>query len=265
MNVYDDIMNPTGNNNKVILTSQNIFSNSECIFVEYYDVISCPWYVFILNLIKNNSASEYFNFQFNKNTDDLEGHAFDWYIHRKFINPFFSVGLKPAINELLRSRGENYEEERALFLNKFLYESMNKSPEMFNEDGYLNFTNTLKRLISIPNLVKKVIIYSETYHKGIDNDIKSLYGDNVLYTTGDLVSILNNKSIPKDTTYVFSDINKIYALIDTNRIDGSSILIADKFGYNYDKNDNVILNPEYLQGHRFNISTFDNIHELELK
>ena len=262
MNLYDDIMNPTGDNNKVILSSKNVFNNSECIFVEYYDVINSPWYSLILNLIQTKSTDDYFNFSFDSNTTNLRTKLFEWYINRKYINPFFSVGLKPIINELLRKQDGDYETNRALFLNRFLYDAMNKHPEVFNEGGYLNFTHTLRKIISIKNLVNTIIIYSENYHDGMKKDIESLYDDNVIYKTGDLIELLSSNDIPTDTTYVFSDVNKVYALKDTNRLNGSSILISDRFGYNYDIDNNLMIDGALLQDDVFIINTFDNIHDL---
>jgi hypothetical protein len=262
--LYDDIMTPTGNRNKIIITSHNVFSNSEAMFIEYNDVISAPWYVFILNLIKKENASDYFSFPFDKNTNNLEGILFDWYTKRKYINPFFSIGLKPTLNSILRNNND-YEKSRIDFLTNFLTSSMNKSPEMFSSDGYLNFADSLTRIICIKNLVKKIYIYSERYYDGIKNDIMSLYGDNVIYIYGDIIDILSDDTIPKDTTYVFSDIYKVYALKDTNRLNNASILISDKFGYNYNNDNRLILNLDILKDDKFKLNTFDNIHQLELK
>ena len=265
MNRYDDIMTPTGKNNKVILTSNNIFDNAKCMFIEYNDVINSPYYVFLINMIRNNTGISYFNFnQFNRKSDDLEGDVFEWYINRKSINPFYQIGLRPVVNELI-GPGIDYEEKRESFLDQFLCESLIKNPDVFNSEGYLNFTTSVDRILSINNLVNKVIIYSEIFYEGISNDIKSLYGSSVEYVTGDLIEVLNKDNIPKDTTYVFSDINKVYALKDTNRLNNSAILIADKFGYNYNNDGKLILDLSLLGEDKYIINTFDNVHKLVMR
>ena len=262
MNPYDDIMNPTGKKNKIILSQRNVFSNASCMFIEYNDVINAPYYTYILSLIRTGKIDEYFNIPIDSKNIDFEYNLFKWYTNRKFINPFFSIGVKKSVNDIIRGLGGNYEDSRAQFLNEYLFKSMNDFPDIIRVGTHLNFAGTLKKIISIHNLVNKIIVYCENYHEGIKDDLIELYGDNVTYVSGDLIEILSSSDIPKDSTYVFSDVNKVYALKDTDRLNGAAILISDKFGYNYNNEDKLLLDTSLFMTDTFILNTFDNIHNL---
>ena len=50
----EDIMEITGvENSKLFVTSDEIFTNSSCVFFEYFDLVEAPWFSFFkyINII----------------------------------------------------------------------------------------------------------------------------------------------------------------------------------------------------------------------
>lgn len=235
--MLDDFMKKTGKNNKVILHYSDTFLNSQCLFVAYHDVIKSPWYVFIL------AAKDTKQFKMIYNTLDLEGLDYDgvyeWYRNRDNINPLFSIPLNEGILERFF---DSSEEKYKMWANEFINQEMEIS-DIINNEAKLQFATVLTNLLRA-NMAKDIVIYSPHYSKAIEKDIENLYGNKVRYLNGDIKEVLSK--IPKDSTYVMSDIHFINTLIELDRLNFSSILLATRYGYNYGKDGNLLIDIDEL-------------------
>ena len=141
----------------------------------------------------------------------------EWYKYRNSRNIFNEFNMSQEINT-----------------DDFLKAMMtsDNSDYFHSLDFELIFNNALKILME-SRLVKKILIYSEYEESGIRDYISKRFSSEMIgYTFGDLNQCL--KSVPIDSTYVFSDICKVNNLIDTNHLNYSSIIIANNYKYNYD-------------------------------
>lgn len=215
------------NGHNVFRGVDTLFYNSQCLFIEYHDVISIPWFSMLEITKKNQNFMKIFKMEeiLNYSTLDL----LEWYIYRKHRNVFKSIGTR-----------EEFEDVDDSFFNEFLQNCMNSSKDIYKINTKLNFLNSLQILLDEPGLVKKVIIYSENNEPGIEYMIKNIYFKNkyskIQYMYGnfnDMISL-----IPRDSTYVFSDIEKVNVLKDNDKLALSSVLIANGFRYNYELNNN---------------------------
>ena len=93
--------------------------------------------------------------------------------------------------------------------------------------------------------VKNIYIYSENYSKLIEEDVSSIHGK-IKYVYGDLKSVLEDNEIKSNTTFVFSDIEKINTLVELDILKFSTILMADQYRYNYDDDGELKVNVEKL-------------------
>ena len=264
-NPNNDIMANDGVK-KLILTQNNVFTNSTCIVVEYYDVLKAPWFAFIQLLKDSDTLKEFFD------TSDYVGkesyEAFNRYTLRRYRNPLLDLPMNiPAIAAKLNIEAKPntpFTKEELLkiheWANHLLQDSLRINPIYFSDDYCLNFLTAFERLLEMKKLVKKYIVYDEYSNPNVEQDIQENYHGAVTYVSGPFEELL--KVVPTDTTYVFSDVRKIGYLKEYNRLEFSSILLAESFGYNYTKNyDDYLVDVfEYLDDIVFKFNIFNNIN-----
>lgn len=248
---YDEFMTPNGKKNKVILTTDTPFQNSQAIFLEYDDIIKCPQFVLAYTIKDDPVLQSIFDLSSIIGLDLEE--LFEWYENRKFRNIFMNFPMQPAYNHF------NTEEDHVNFCNDLLKNISEQMPDIYTTDSWLNFAGTLSLLFD-SRLVHDIYIYSEEYNKFIEDDIKKNYGASVHYVYGNLSDVLNENNVPRDSTYVFSDMDKVTKLKENGRLYLSSVIIADGFGYNVGKESIV---EEYLNEVLFKIDYFDNNHKYQ--
>lgn len=242
-------------NNKVITTYNNVFLNSSSLVVEYNDVLKCPFFILFTSLVKNEEFRNIFDMsEFdNMNNEDL----YVYYITRKNINILKNLNIKKeAFENIFKSNIELLYK----WIETFMYNEIEQFSAFTDYELELNFVKVLRNLINT-KMVKDIYIFSDIKSSNIGNDIKHLYGESVKYVYGDLKDIINENNISNDSTFVFSDINKIIELKNTNKLNLSTVLIADKFGYNY-KEDNetpIVDIDELSKNNIFKFSFFNNI------
>lgn len=229
--------------------NSTLFYNSKCLCIEYHDVIAMPWFT-ILSCIKNNDA---FNNLFNMSeiSDyDLIG-LLEWYIYRKHRNIFKSIGVNEDSTELS-------DEEYSSILEK----TMSISEDIYNIPTNLKFLSTLRLFLSDSSMINQVIIYTEKNEPNIEKSLNKYFsklGTKIKYVHGKFEDIA--KTIPQDSTYVFSDIEKINTLIKLNKLNFSSVLIVNGLRYNYLEKDATKLKvdlKELSKNYLFKYSFFDN-------
>ena len=231
---------------KVVVVSGTIFNNSQCMFVEYYDVIKCPWFI-LANCIKDEeSISDIFDLA------PIRGLSipslFEWYINRKNRNFY---------KDLLIPNDELPED----FCDNILENQMKQSKEFFSSSLELNFANVVRLICRDKTLLHNLIIYTEKENDLIREDIKEMYDGNVRYVSGEFEEII--KTIPRDSTFVFSDIMKVQKLYDLNRLDYSSIIMCSGYRYNNkDKNTLKVDLDDLRTKAVFKIDFFDNINNV---
>lgn len=229
--------------------NDTLFYNSKCLCVEYHDVIAMPWFT-ILSFIKNNTG---FNalFKMNEIADyDLTG-LLEWYIYRKHRNIFKSIGVVDSSKDLT-------DDEYATILEK----TMTISDDIYRIPTNLKFLSTLRILLTDASMIKQVIIYSENNEPMIENTLNQYFsklGTKVKYMNGKFEDLV--KIVPQDSTYVFSDIEKINDLIKMDKLNMSCVLVANGLRYNYMEKDvsKLKVNLEELsKKYLFKYSFFDN-------
>ena len=245
-------------NKKVIVTYNSPFLNSDAILVEYNDVLKSPFFILLMT-IKDNEALKIIFDLIELEELDIDS-LYEWYLNRKDKNIFKCLNLNDGVLE------SYFNNDISLFdkwCDDMLYDLINKNPYFVEYDSELNFTESFQTLLQ-KTLVKKSYIYTEQYSESIKEDILKLFGEKVIYVYGDLLDIIKENNITNNSTFVFSDIKKILYLEKANILKFSSVIIADRYGYNYkSKNELVIdidrLNSEYI----FKLDFFDNLNDLD--
>lgn len=256
---------------KVFVTYPTVFMNSECMFIEYDDVIKTPYFTYLYALLTNEAANEIFDFS---ELEDLSlNELFQWYIDREERNVLRNLPVWNTIWEcLFHSNQEEYDK----WVDEFVFQNaINDNPEILNIDTSLNFVKVLHALAKA-KMVTHLYFYTEYKIDAIEEDVKELFSDfTIHYVYGDLVTVLKENHIPNNSTFVFSDIDKIDALIEAERIGGSSILLSERFGYNYrpvekseeptdteeDELEEELRFKESWGNYVFKFDTFNNIYE----
>ena len=216
----------------IYVTNDTIFYNSQCLFVEYNDVIKMPQFVLLLILKDNESMKQVFDMS---EFDSLSlPELYEWYINRHNIN--FLKDLPLIIPE------ETLPES---FFDETLQGLLTQSDEIYSKDAELSFANVLRLVVAQEKLVKKIIVYNKEDNEYIRNDLLEMYGERVQFMHGNFRDVLD--LIPDDSTYVFSDINKINILADMNRLNCSSVIVAAGFRYNQIDSDSYKVNFKELE------------------
>ena len=235
---------------KIVYRGNNtLFYNSKCLLVEYHDVIAMPWFT-ILSCIKNNDNFNNLFKMYEISDYDLIG-LLEWYIYRKHRNIFKSIGVIESSKELT-------DEEYSMILEK----TMGISEDIYNIPTNLKFLSTLRILLSDASMINQVIIYSENHEPMIEKTLSKYFsklGTKIKYMNGKFEDLL--KIVPQDSTYVFSDIEKVNSLVKMNKLNLSSVLVVNGLRYNYLENDMTKLKvdlKELSKKYLFKYSFFDN-------
>lgn len=255
-----DYMTPTGKNNKIFLARDTPFLNSDLLFVEYFDVIKSPLFILFSSAIENDALNMIFDLSEFKDKSVEE--LYEWYVKRKRVNLFHNLPIKEdAYVDIFQSDDDKLME----WIDEIIEGGLNNIPELCN--GYeLNFQYTLHHINKDRKILKRVIVYTPFYSETILKDLSTTFGDGVEYVYGDIDSVLQSEkfNITSNSTFVFADAGNVYALENANLLDYSSILIADKYGYNYNNYTDEFPKYDFLKlrkEHIFKLDFFNNIFE----
>ena len=237
-------------------TTDTFVYNSQCLFIEFHDVIEMPWLILTYLSRNDKQLNEVFKMH---NLSSYSIHdTVEWYIYRKYRNVFKSIGLQENVQQNIGNVSDEW-------YDKFLYNCISKAKELYMLDTKLIFYKSLNILLSdSPGMVKRVIIYNEYNEPGIklfiDDMLKfSTHSQKIEYVYGDFTDAIKN--IPNDSTYIISDIEKINKIKEANKLYMSSILIVNGLRYNYEPQDKTKLkvNINELKNKTvFKCSFFDN-------
>lgn len=233
---------------KIYTGKDTMFYNSQCLFVEYHDVLKCPWFSLLCTVKNNECIHQLFDLSEIEDLDEME--LFEWYINRKYRNIYQNFPIqKDRISIPLD-----------IFYDEFLTEQMGFSDFFYQTDTTLNFNTTLSVVSEMKDLIKKIIIYSEYENEFLKEDVYKNY-KHAEFVSGNFSDVIKN--VPNDSTFVFSDINKINLLAENKKLDYSSILVCDGYRYNYTLTDKkkLLVDIELLKKRfTFKLDFFDNIY-----
>ena len=220
-----NIMSP---GKKVILTYNSPFVDSDTLFIEYNDIIRCTGFALLQLVHDSDELRKVFD------TSDVYGltpdELYEWYINRKDINIFKNF----KVNSEFYDNNFNSDEEYISFLDDFQDDEISALLQ-FNDNYRLKFFKAALTM-SDSNATKDVYIYTERNIDNINDDIKRNFNSRVKYVYGDFETVLKENNITRNSSFVFSDINKIEKLNNAGLLPYSSILLGEYYGYNYDEN-----------------------------
>ena len=156
----ENIMEETGKQNKIILSTEGVFMNSNALFIEYLDVIKSPMYIFLkmINHSKGRGGLDEI-FDMSELDGKSDDELYEWYIERDDQNIFKSFDM----NE--ECRNDIFHNDESV-IDAFCYEMEQKElldiPDLVSQDAWLNFDLVLRNLIGDKNnigMVKKVYIW----------------------------------------------------------------------------------------------------------
>lgn len=214
-------------NDEVVLTPENFkdvmqhmhttnttFMNSQCLFVEYYDIVKAPWFILLSVIHQNEKIKPIIDTEQISSYDTNQ--LFEWYCKRTNRNFLLDLAIAPtnkvAYNDILD----------VLMQNEIFYQI----------DTKLNAVEAITIALKHKQ-AKSVVIYSEDNNKYIRDDIKRLFGkyDAVKYMYGDFEKVL--EKIPQDSSFMLSDFNKVVTMADAGRLNYASLILPYDYEYNF--------------------------------
>ena len=240
----------------VYRSTNGLFLNSKCIFVEYVDIIKSPYFIlaWVLSTSKDILKEPFDTGVLNGlDADELA----EWYYHRKHQN--LLLDLIP---------NEKYGEVDLDKVDSLLDQQIQDSSALLDSCPLLNFGKALQILcflndgLFLPEMQIYYPFKNETIHSDILGVFENIEGVseksqiNIKYVYGDIGDVLRN--VPDDSTYVFSDISNVLVLEELGKLDYASILIPSEYHYNFDDEDeDYLINfDELAKEHPFKFSTF---------
>ena len=75
-------------------STDTLFYNSQCLFIEFHDVIEMPWFILTYILKNNKKLNEIFRID-NISSYSVQNMV-EWYVYRKHRNIFFLKSKSPS-------------------------------------------------------------------------------------------------------------------------------------------------------------------------
>ena len=246
-------MEKTGKNNKIFTSFNTVFANSQCLFMEYRDVIKCIDFVNLLMIKGSEDLGRIFDLTEIQSLEDDE--LFEWYVSRIDRDILRSLMLRED-NELGNKLNRNLEAFDD-FVDSFFQKNINEIEEITSLNSRMNFAEILN-IALFKGVAKRYVIYNEFYSENIAKDIMNSYGSKVEFVYGDFMEVLNKHRIPAQSTFVFSDIEKTYLLESAGKLHGANLLLVDGMRYNYNGGEPIVDFKSLLENNTFSIDFFDN-------
>lgn len=211
-------------------SSNKMFQNSSCVFVEYIDCIQIPWFTFLTFLKEETKFDELFNMDEIRYLSPRA--LLGWYFNRKEKNPLM---------ELLKDDKHISREE----MDSMLASIVNTEEIFFNVNIDTNIHPIIGNLIA-NEITKKIIVYYPEENEYVKKDVHDKFGDYAEVVFGDIRQVL--QKVPKDTTYFFSDVMHLLVMEELKKLDFSAIMIPNNYRYNFvdDDKKEYLVNMKYL-------------------
>lgn len=238
-----------------LATTNSVFTNSECIFVEYYDILKAPWYILETMISQYDKLEEILDFSDIKELNLIS--QLEWYCNRENRNFLEDISKVPP---------------GAIDFDRLLDILMN-SEILFTANSELNAAEVI-RLALKKKVVKKVMVYVEPSHdpkvnltEYVKKDVADMFSNSSLVSviSGEFSKVLEN--VPTDTTYFLSDINKVVTMETAKHLNYASIILPYDYAYNYvfengKKTDKPLVDFDYLaKTSTFKLNFFNAMHE----
>lgn len=252
-----DIMNDDGVQ-KVILTYDNTFLNADNLLIEFDDVINSPFFAFLINIKDNETIGSVFDF--SEVRDYSLEELYEWYLNRKHKNILWNF----PVDELVMKNIFNDDESEFLkWCDKFLYNELDAIPNLLTQGTELNFYNILKMLVG-KKIVKNIYVYTEYHSESVKDYIEKEFGNIVKYVSGEIKDVIKDENITSNSTFILSDITNINEIKEAGVLNLSSIIVADRYEYNYADDNEPALDLDYLyENDVFKLDFFNNIEKIE--
>lgn len=247
---YDGFYKDFLDGRAALSTIDSVFSNADCLFCEFNDIITPTWLGIIdyICRVKPKSLKPFIDISPVENLDGE--HLIMWYAMRNNRNALLDLKREGVDDTIINNIANE------LFKERFAYYNADNNPYI------MNYAYVLTRTMRVASLViKKFVIYVEQCNDEVDKFITSLYGSNIDIRSGNLVAALGD--ISNNSTFVFSDVFKINALKDAGKLGGSSILLADGYRYNYHNSpgveeDLLVDIGKLRKDYEFELNSFNN-------
>lgn len=252
--------------NKVYVnTYQGPFQNSDFLVVEYDDVIQAPELIFLHMLTSSKTdLSELFDmeyiYSFTKFTELIE-----WYIFRPNKELFTNIQPTEKCLDIAKTMfPSNDISESFTNFSEFFVEKTMDSSEIIDdilENSSLNFFKTFKIMMNSSTVKSKIVFskYSPEFCKVISNKLTRLCGSDVtVQSCTDLSSLLKDEKVTNNSTFVFSNINHVNDVKETNLLEKSSIVLSEPYGYNYKDSKYKVDIEALFKDNIFKFNCFDN-------
>lgn len=246
------------NENRKFISYNSMFLNTDSIFIEYNDVIKSPFLLYLFLIREDEQMKTIFDLNEIESLSLEE--LYEWYITRPYQNILKCLKLQPGIYEQCFANTDiNFDS----FCDDILYNSLNNNKEIINKSVELNFSDALKKLMS-GTYVNKFYIYTPIKSESIEEDLIETFGNKITYVYGNLENVLKENNISNNSTFVFSDISKILALNNVGLLNLASVVIADRYFYNFNDKNEINIDLENLSSNPlFKLNFFDNLTRLE--
>ena len=191
----------------------NQFSGTHALFVQYDDIIRSP----MLNVMRVNKRNPKLATLVDLSPICYMYHygIYEWYVNRLMYNPLIS--LRPDLDE-----------DTAFNVMKTFI----ASEKMYTEEAVQLPFVEMMRFILMQKYNMKVFVYNEFDNPFVKDDINMLFpDDNIEIVTGPIKDAIEN--VPKDATYVFSNILHVNVLKELNKLQLSNIMVGGNYRYNY--------------------------------
>lgn len=226
-------------------TQNEMFLNSQCLFIEYTDIIKSPYIILLYMMIQNPESFEAY-YEVNRFRGFDVNALSEWYTNRSMQNPFSELLLPELKKDIPLSEIDSFVNNQILAV-----------PDLIKTSPLLNFASVVSQVpIGKDGIVKKVVIWYPFENEVIRDDLYDKLGESISFVTGELENAL--EEVPSDSTYVFSDITNIEILIDKNKLNQSSVLIPSDYKYNYIEDDLLKIDyQKYLDESLFKLGFFN--------
>lgn len=237
---------------KIYRAIDGIVTSADAMVIEYYDCIRPVWFNVLQVVVREKLMREYFDMSmFDEMTD---GDLYEWYVHRTYRNPFLNIPPKAAA----------LKDNRVDYCNKLLWEFC-QFKEFYQFPHYLNLEKVLKNLVGTAStMVKHIYVYEgPNPNPYIEEQVTyNLRPKTIDYIHGPFDRAI--QYLPKNTTYILSDLHKLKVLEQQERIQTSTILLVDGWRYNStpkDPNKLVVDVQELRNKHTCYIEFFNDLYQ----
>ena len=240
---------------KVYRAYDEMFINSKALVIEYHDVLRAQWFATLQCIASTNAVDNFFDTSFLKGMEAEE--LYEWYVMREHRNFLLDLPCKTPFASM---------QEKEEILDQFLF-NIGQIPQLYARHVELNFHDIFLNLLADgKGMINHIYIYGGKFKDPLlEAQVQQDYTRDVTFIYGDFKTAL--EGINKDATYILSDVTKVADLVDANRIECASALIADGFRYNFleDENDGLRIDDEMiLREHTCRLSFFNNLTVPEL-